>query len=137
MLDSAWHLAHGDCGMRQMRLLFEEHMSGKLVRLVLGALALAYVVVMLSSDYAFKNLAWNCPFHALTGMKCGGCGGQQAAFWLFHGRFVEAIKCNLFLTTAMPILVVFLCFDRLRRIVVSISIVLALLWCVGRNLAGL
>ena len=113
-------------------------MRGKIAWLVLGALALAYVVVMLSSDYAFKNLTWNCPFHSLTGMKCGGCGGQRAAFWLFHGRFVDAIKCNMFLTTAMPILaVVFLCFDRLRRIVVPISIVLALLWCVGRNLAGL
>jgi hypothetical protein len=37
---------------------------------------------------------WRCPFNALTGWYCPGCGGQRALHLLLHGRFLEALHLN-------------------------------------------
>lgn len=43
-----------------------------------------------------------CPFLALTGWKCAGCGGLRAVHALLHGRVAEAIGYNGFLVTLLP-----------------------------------
>jgi len=43
-----------------------------------------------------------CPFLALTGWKCAGCGGLRAMHALLHGRVAEAMGYNGFLVTLLP-----------------------------------
>lgn len=35
-----------------------------------------------------------CPFHALTGWQCPGCGSLRAAHCLLHGEFIAAFRLN-------------------------------------------
>ena len=35
-----------------------------------------------------------CPFKALTGIPCPGCGGVRAITALLHGHFLEALYTN-------------------------------------------
>ena len=43
-----------------------------------------------------------CPFKALTGLYCPGCGSLRAAHQLFHGHFLAAVRLN-------PLMVIFVC----------------------------
>lgn len=43
-----------------------------------------------------------CPFLALTGWKCAGCGGLRAIHALLHGRLAEAIGFNGLVVTLLP-----------------------------------
>ena len=58
--------------------------------------------------------AWNpaksafyppCPFHALTGLHCPGCGALRAMHALAHGRPIEALGLNALSTLVAPLLV--------------------------------
>jgi len=44
-----------------------------------------------------------CPFYALTGYKCPGCGTLRAIHALLHCRFANAFNLNPFLFVAIPI----------------------------------
>lgn len=46
------------------------------------------------ADPASSGFFWNCPFHALTGWYCPGCGTQRAVHELLHGHVKEAIGMN-------------------------------------------
>ena len=41
--------------------------------------------------------ALRCPFYALTGLYCPGCGTCRALADVFHGRFAEAFSHNMLL----------------------------------------
>ena len=43
-----------------------------------------------------------CPFNALTGLECPGCGGLRGIHKLLHGNFVEALNYNLLLLIFVP-----------------------------------
>ncbi|MFI7387473.1 DUF2752 domain-containing protein [Streptomyces sp. NPDC049813] len=43
-----------------------------------------------------------CPFRALTGLLCPGCGGTRMAYDLMHGRFGTAWHDNGLLLAASP-----------------------------------
>jgi hypothetical protein len=45
-----------------------------------------------------------CPFKALTGLDCPGCGGTRAAHSLFSGHLGEALNHNVLAVIAMPVL---------------------------------
>ncbi|MBT0768891.1 DUF2752 domain-containing protein [Kineosporia sp. J2-2] len=47
-----------------------------------------------------------CPFLALTGRFCPGCGGLRAVHHLAHGDVVAALSSNLLVVLAVPVLVV-------------------------------
>lgn len=38
-----------------------------------------------------KNI---CPFHALTGLYCPGCGGTRAFYAFIHGHFIQSFCLN-------------------------------------------
>jgi len=46
-----------------------------------------------------------CPFHALTGLHCPGCGTLRAMHALAHGRPIEALGLNALSTLVAPFLV--------------------------------
>ncbi len=46
-----------------------------------------------------------CPFHALTGLYCPGCGSQRALSALLHGNFIDALHDNLLAMISLPVLI--------------------------------
>ncbi len=43
-----------------------------------------------------------CPFKAVTGLDCPGCGGTRAAHQLFTGHLGAALSYNVLAVAAMP-----------------------------------
>lgn len=88
-----------------------------------------------------------CPFRAVTGLDCPGCGMTRAAHQLLRGHFVTALDLNLLSIAVVPLvtwvaftaLVAGLGGPRLRGPVVSRSVqwvaaaIVVLFW-VARNL---
>jgi hypothetical protein len=89
-----------------------------------------------------------CPFHALTGLWCPGCGGLRMVHALLHGRLGEAAHDNVVLLAASPVLLgLLLAWSvttlrggrfrlRLRPVVAVALFALVLAWFVVRNLPG-
>mgnify|MGYP003801095493 CR=1 FL=1 len=38
----------------------------------------------------------SCPFYAITGLPCPGCGSTRATIYLIHGKWLEALYYNFF-----------------------------------------
>jgi len=57
------------------------------------------------------NLAivWKCPFHALTGFACTGCGTIRALSLLMHGQYEQALYTNPLGLSACLVLLVYVC----------------------------
>jgi hypothetical protein len=47
-----------------------------------------------------------CPFKAVTGLDCPGCGGTRAAHQLFTGHLAAAADFNLLAFVAIPLVLV-------------------------------
>ena len=61
-------------------------------RIVLGLAlpaAIALVLVYLRGD-----LGLQCPFYALTGLYCPGCGSGRAVYALLHGHPAASFRCQ-------------------------------------------
>jgi hypothetical protein len=50
----------------------------------------------------FKNY-YTCPFYALTGLQCPGCGGLRGIHQLLNGNIRKALNFNLMLILAVPV----------------------------------
>lgn len=109
-----------------------------------GLAGCAYLAVNDPSDPSTAMPA--CPFHAVTGLWCAGCGGLRMVHALLHGRLGEAAQDNLLLLTAAPFLVALLsawsvASLRGRRFRLPVTrwqavalLAVAVAWTVARNL---
>lgn len=59
-----------------------------------------------------------CPFFAVTGLKCPGCGTLRGIHNLLHLRFRAAWELNPLMVVSIPLILALLAFPRLRRNVV-------------------
>jgi hypothetical protein len=59
-------------------------------------------------DPARGNGYPTCPFRALTGLQCPGCGSTRALHQLLHGHPVAAFELNPLIVIAIPLLTFFL-----------------------------
>lgn len=57
-----------------------------------------------------------CPFHALTGLLCPGCGATRALATLLHGNLKEAMPWNGLFVVLVPILLVYLAIEYVRAV---------------------
>lgn len=112
------------------------------------AMLLMLVVLYVVSP---EQAAWlpRCPFKALTGLNCPGCGFQRAVHALLHGRVAAAWHYNPFLFVALPFVALLAVVEWLMheprrerwrlvlegRTAVALYITLYLLWGVVRNVA--
>jgi hypothetical protein len=71
-----------------------------------GLAGCAYLASHDPSDPATPMPA--CPFHAVTGLWCPGCGGLRMVHALLHGRLAEAAHDNPVLLAASPLLLALL-----------------------------
>ena len=103
-----------------------------------GALAYIGIGDPHSADFGFPT----CPFKALTGWNCPGCGGLRMTHDVLHGDLGAAVVDNVFLLVGLPRLAAWL-LVRWRRgekpmpmpaiVVVAIA---AITWTVVRNRPG-
>lgn len=68
-----------------------------------GAFALFFVF-----DPSALRYCPPCPFHAMTGLHCPGCGSTRALHQLAHGNFISAFRLNALAILAVPVLGVLL-----------------------------
>lgn len=59
-----------------------------------------------SSSYLFPP----CPFHALTGLHCPGCGSLRALHNLLHGHPIKALGLNPLMILLLP----FIAYESIR-----------------------
>ena len=95
-------------------------------RIALGLAVPAAAVLVLV--YMRGDLGLQCPFYALTGLYCPGCGSGRAVYALLHGRLAASFRCQpLLYLLGIPAGLVFaheylrLVFPRLRLRPVFIS----------------
>ena len=80
-------------------------------RLAAAALAaLPCLATLFTFNPADSSVFPPCPFRALTGFHCPGCGTLRGLHQLLHGHLLEAFSFN-------PLMVLFLPFPRLRAAV--------------------
>jgi uncharacterized protein DUF2752 len=60
------------------------------------------VLLRNANPYAANSLLPPCPFHALTGLYCPGCGSTRALYSLLHGDLPRALAMNPLLVVALP-----------------------------------
>jgi hypothetical protein len=83
-----------------------------------------------------------CPFRALTGWNCPGCGGLRMLHDVLNGDLAAAVVDNVFALVGLPLLLAWLVV-RWRRgqslmpmpaiVVIAVA---AVTWTVARNLPG-
>ena len=76
-----------------------------LAPVALGAAALAGCVAAALVDPERSVPVTVCPFRAMTGWDCPGCGATRALHDLAGGRVVAAAEHNLLLVLAVPLVV--------------------------------
>jgi hypothetical protein len=69
-----------------------------LVLVMLGAAA----VLLALFDPTVVRFYPLCPFHALTGFDCPGCGSLRGLHQLLHGHLVAAFRLNPLMVLALP-----------------------------------
>jgi hypothetical protein len=67
------------------------------IPIVLLALGIFYFYIDPTS-FAYTP---RCPFHALTGFHCPGCGSQRALHLILHGHIWEGIQHNFLIVIAV------------------------------------
>ena len=85
---------------------------------------------------------YRCPFLAVTGHYCPGCGGTRAILALLHGDVAAAWHNNALALTVFPAVVAFawLAPERLQRavatrqpVVIALAVTLTLAFTIARN----
>ena len=87
-----------------------------------------------------------CPFRALTGYDCPGCGSQRAIHALLHGELAQAWSYNPFIFIAIPLAALYAVAEysthRFRRLraallhpwcIIAVAVVVTAYW-VMRNI---
>ncbi|CDP82427.1 MULTISPECIES: DUF2752 domain-containing protein [Mycolicibacterium] len=125
------------------RSAFSDTTAGRLSLVtagVLGAGALAYIG--LADPHRPGFLFPECPFKALTGWNCPGCGGLRMTHDLLHGDVGAAIVDNVFALVGLPALLVWMLVRRRQGktlfpwpAVVTIAAAV-MIWTVVRNVPG-
>ena len=73
--------------------------------------ALVWLTITLAGSYLFifepgqSGYFPICPFRALTGLNCPGCGTTRSLHQLLHGNVIAAFKLNPLFVLALPFLI--------------------------------
>lgn len=73
-----------------------------LTLLAVPACVAAATVLLFVLDPAKSRVYPVCPFHALTGLHCPGCGSLRALHQLLHGNVAAAFGLNALVVLSLP-----------------------------------
>lgn len=109
------------------------------------------ISIVLGIYYIFNPIVDNvfpkCPFLALTGLQCPGCGSQRALHFLLHGELRQAFMSNAFLIIVIPFFLFLIILERNRtklprlykrvhnKRFIFFFLFLVAAWWIGRNLS--
>jgi Protein of unknown function (DUF2752) len=94
--------------------LWRRTLSGQ-GRLATAALLGLGVALVAAVDPHTAGRYPTCPFHAMTGLWCPGCGGLRAVHDLTHGHLAIALHENVLVVLLAPSLFVWWLIARWRR----------------------
>ncbi len=82
-----------------------------------GLIILLIILALLYKKYNPSGSIFfpKCPFKALTGLKCPGCGSQRAVHYILNLDIYSAIKENAMLVLSIPYILTGLVFDSLKN----------------------
>lgn len=89
----------GAGALAQVGLAGESERWQSLALLAAGSVALAVLYLF---DPATSGLYPGCPFRALTGLLCPGCGTLRGLHQLLHGNLVTAFRFNPLMVLSLP-----------------------------------
>ena len=78
--------------------------NGSLAFCIVSAVGVAGAVLLYFVEPTTAPLFPMCPFHALTGLHCPGCGTSRALHQLLHGDIVAALDFNVLSTLFVPVI---------------------------------
>ncbi|ABF40886.1 conserved hypothetical protein [Candidatus Koribacter versatilis Ellin345] len=79
----------------------DERRLMKVSAAILGAM----IVAVTFARPGHRGILPPCPFHALTGFFCPGCGSTRALYLLVHGHPLAAFGENALAVTLLPFLI--------------------------------
>lgn len=77
-------------------------LRGRIFRILAVVAVCVALVLLYIYNPSHASMAPKCPFKTLTGLSCGGCGGQRAVHAMLHGQWRVALGFNLYLVYALP-----------------------------------
>lgn len=82
-------------------------MNIKIKRLLI--VIISFISILLLSFLYYKinkiyHIGFNCVFHQITNLYCPGCGITRAIFSLIELDIIGAIKYNILIITAIPLI---------------------------------
>lgn len=109
------------------------HIKSIVPILVVGAIGVVLLYCFNPQDVDFFP---RCPFYALTGFKCPGCGTLRAIHALLHFRIADAFCLNPFMLVSTPVMIGMLISRRFAfNVTVGKSILgITLLYWILRNI---
>ena len=101
---------------------------------IAGIAGLVFLYLYNPQDIAFFP---RCPFYALTGYKCPGCGTLRAIHAVLHFRIADAWRLNPILFAAVPVIIGLLFSRKFATSVVvgRIILIVTILYWILRNMA--
>ncbi len=127
-------------------------MSFSVKKTVIAALVVAVVIAAIAVYKIFdpmeSSIFPRCVFYSVTGLKCPGCGTQRALHAMLTGDFAAAWHYNAFLMVMLPVIVLLLGVEGLRKRapwlyvavnskwVVAVVLVVVMAWWIVRNALG-
>ena len=119
-------------------------MRARLVTLATARQRFPTPLVAVGIGAALLLSSYRCPFHAVTGWYCPGCGGTRALGALLRGDAVAALQDNVLMFTVLPVVAVAVVrpegalarwLERHRTSVITAAVVIAVAYVVLRNTA--
>ncbi len=127
-------------------------MSFSVRKTVIAALIVAVVIAAIAVYKIFdpmeSSIFPRCVFYSVTGLRCPGCGTQRALHAMLTGDFAAAWHYNAFLMVMLPVIVLLLGAEWLRKRtprlyvavnskwVVALVLVAVMAWWIVRNALG-
>ncbi|BBX02146.1 hypothetical protein BST36_14365 [Mycolicibacterium moriokaense] len=102
--------------------------------------ALAYIGI--GDPHSPGFVFWPCPFYAITGLYCPGCGGMRMVHDVLHGDLAAAVVDNVVALVGLPLLLAWYLVRRrsgkpwMTPVAAVVILGIALTWTVVRNLPG-
>lgn len=89
---------------RQISISFVEQRNQRLEAFLILLSAIIGIILLYIFNPGTSSIYPPCPFHALTGLYCPGCGSLRALHQILHGELSSAFGLNPLMVLSLPFL---------------------------------
>ncbi|WP_394331100.1 DUF2752 domain-containing protein [Flammeovirga pacifica] len=131
--------------LEQQQIVFTKKILLKSVVIIIG-LTLLIIIYRRFNPLAYDFFP-KCPFKAVTGLDCPGCGSQRAIHQLLNFNLIAAFKYNPLLLLSIPYILIEIIFRwidpriiyKQRKVLygpiaIKIILIVVIAFSIGRNL---